>query len=129
MTTLRDITSALECTVHHYTDDFDTAPLTTVCASDLMSDVLALVDEGILLITSLASDQALRTADIVGARAVLLVNGKRVHQSMVELAEEFGIALMATKHDTYRVCAQLGSFPELCPQSSKTSIADDNHRK
>ena len=42
-----------------------------VVANDLMSDVLLNDSEDILLLTSLASDQAIRTANIVGAMCVV----------------------------------------------------------
>ena len=51
-------------------------PLQHVVSSDLMSDVLVVDEEDILLLTSLASDQVLRTAQIVGALGVVFVNGK-----------------------------------------------------
>ena len=43
-----------------------------VVANDLMSDVLLNDSEDILLLTSLASDQAIRTANIVGAMCVVV---------------------------------------------------------
>ena len=64
--------------------------------SDLMSDVLLVDLEEFLLITSLASDQVVRTADIVGAAAVVLTNGKQPQTTMVELAKEQGITLFST---------------------------------
>ncbi|MBR2983178.1 MAG: hypothetical protein IKC80_08100, partial [Kiritimatiellae bacterium] len=43
-----------------------------VVANDLMSDVLLNDADDMLLLTSLASDQAIRTANIVGAMAVVV---------------------------------------------------------
>ena len=45
-----------------------------VVANDLMSDVLLNDADDILLLTSLASDQAIRTANIVGAMCVVVHN-------------------------------------------------------
>ena len=47
-----------------------------VVAADLMSDVLTMDLERPLLLTSLATEQALRTAHVVGAVAVLVANSK-----------------------------------------------------
>ncbi|MFP4329829.1 MAG: DRTGG domain-containing protein [Spirochaetaceae bacterium] len=67
-----------------------------VVVSDLMSDVLVVDTEEFILITSLASDQVIRTADIVGAAAVVLTNGKQPQTSMVELAKQQGITLLSS---------------------------------
>ncbi len=69
--------------------------------SDLMSDVLLVDLEEFILITSLASDQVIRTADIVGAAAVALTNGKQPQTTMVELAKEQGITLFSTTHRSF----------------------------
>ena len=53
-----------------------------VVASDLMSDVLIVDEDDMLLITSLASDQVLRTAQIVGATGVVIMNGKPLSSPM-----------------------------------------------
>jgi hypothetical protein len=75
-----------------------------VVASDLMSDVLLVDEEGILLLTSLASDQVLRTAQIVGAVGVILVNGKSLPSDMSEVARGLGMALATTVLPKYEAC-------------------------
>ena len=78
-----------------------------VVASDLMSDVLLVDDEDILLLTSLASDQVLRTAQIVGAVGVVVVNGKSLPSSMVVVAEDLGITLVKCDLSKYDACVAL----------------------
>jgi hypothetical protein len=75
-----------------------------VVATDLMSDVLVSVETDILLVTSLATDQTIRSADIMGASVILLVNDKLPPQSMKALAEECGIVLLATPLPTFEAC-------------------------
>ncbi|MCX7974307.1 MAG: DRTGG domain-containing protein [Candidatus Aminicenantes bacterium] len=79
----------------------------TVCASDLMSDVLALGKPGMLLITGLSNVQSVRTADIIEAKAILYVRGKKPDQEGISLAKKKGIPLLATKYLMYQACGLL----------------------
>ena len=72
-----------------------------VMASDLMSDVLL---DDMLLLTSLASDQVLRTAQIVGAVGVVVVNGKPLPSSMVNVANDLGMTLATSRLSKYDAC-------------------------
>jgi predicted transcriptional regulator len=71
-------------------------------ASDLMSEVLTLLDDGILLITGLSNIQAIRTAEMSDITQILFVRGKRPTQNMTELASENGIVLMTTPYSMFR---------------------------
>lgn len=106
------ILQRIPCTVVVKGKGFDELDLRSVVASDLMSDVLTSADDRFLIVTSLNSEQVIRTADIVGAPAVLLVNGKQPQNGMVRLAEEFRITLLSTPLSTYNVCYILGSILE-----------------
>lgn len=75
-----------------------------VVASDLMSDVLLVDEEDMLLLTSLASDQVLRTAQIVGAVGVIVVNGKPLPSSMVNVANDLRMSLATCKIAKYDAC-------------------------
>ncbi len=75
-----------------------------VVASDLMSDVLLVDDEDMLLLTSLASDQVLRTAQIVGAVGVIVVNGKALPSSMVAVANDLRLTLATCSLPKYEAC-------------------------
>jgi hypothetical protein len=75
-----------------------------VVASDLMSDVLLVDEEDMLLLTSLASDQVLRTAQIIGAVGVIVVNGKPLPSSMVEVAMQLRMTLATSKLSKYDAC-------------------------
>ncbi len=75
-----------------------------VVASDLMSDVLLLDEEDMLLLTSLAGDQVLRTAQIVGAAGVVVVNGKPLPSSMVAVADTLRMTLATCPLSKYEAC-------------------------
>jgi len=76
-------------------------------ASDLMSDVLVVDEDDMLLLTSLASDQVLRTAQVVGAVGVVVVNGKPLPSSMVSVANTLGVSLLTTRLAKYDACVTL----------------------
>ncbi|NCC50295.1 MAG: hypothetical protein EOM20_03675 [Spartobacteria bacterium] len=78
-----------------------------VTATDLMSDVLVVDKDNILLVTSLASDQAIRTAHIIGAVAVIIANGKNLPSSMLQVAEELDICVLRTQLPKFETCAIL----------------------
>jgi hypothetical protein len=78
-----------------------------VVASDLMSDVLLVDDDDMLLITSLASDQVLRTAQIVGAMGVVVSNGKPLPSTMIDVARSLGIPLVTAPLSKYQTCVRV----------------------
>jgi len=75
-----------------------------VVASDLMSDVLLVDEDDMLLLTSLASDQVLRTAQIVNAAAVIVVNGKSLPSSMMQVAQGLGMTLIKAAQSKFDAC-------------------------
>ncbi len=70
-------------------------------SADLMSDVLRFGHEDVLLITGLTNPQVIRTAEMLGIRALLFVRAKLPSPEMVALAKEAGITLMATQFTMY----------------------------
>ncbi len=81
-----------------------------VIASDLMSDVLLVDEEDMLLLTSLASDQVLRTAQIVGAAGVIVVNGKSLPSSMMHVARDLGMTLAVSKFSKFDACIAIHQY-------------------
>ncbi len=71
-------------------------------SSDLMSDVLTLLDDNILLITGLSNNQAIRTAEMSDIHQILFVRGKMPDKGMISMAKENGITLIATKYSMFR---------------------------
>ncbi|MFW6365406.1 MAG: hypothetical protein ACOC2H_02900 [Spirochaetota bacterium] len=86
-----DIISAVDATLLHRGDcDY----VRWVVSSGLMSDVLTTEEEEILLVSSLTTTQVVRTADMVGANAILITCGKPVLPDTIELAKELDITLL-----------------------------------
>ncbi len=79
----------------------------SVCASDLMSDVLAFSRPHSLLITALTNPQAVRTAEMAEVAAICFVRGKEPPADTVALARESGVPLLSTRYSTYRCCGLL----------------------
>jgi len=76
-------------------------------AADLMSEVLAFCPPRALLLTGLASVQAVHTADLAELAAIIFVNDKRPAPPVVALAAERGIPLLSTKLGMYAACGEL----------------------
>lgn len=68
---------------------------------DLMSDVLAFVDNKVLLLTGLTNPQVVRTAEMLDLNAIVFVRGKEPEKEVIEMAEDMNIVLMSTKHSMY----------------------------
>ncbi len=84
----------------------------TVFASDLMSDVLMSDRDELLLVTSLSTEQSIRSASIVGSEAVVIANNKTVTEGMIELAKDQAVALFCTRYPKYESCVRLGRLLE-----------------
>ncbi len=105
---LNQLARELDATVLVAGDRFDDTDVRCVIASDLMSDVLVIDRPTPLIVTSLASDQTLRTADIVNACGVLVVNGKNLPSTMKALAAEYKISLLCSPLPKFEACLKLG---------------------
>lgn len=105
---LRDIRTLLEAELICGEDRLDT-DIEYAGASDLMSDVLAFGKPGLLLITGLSNAQSVRTADIIEAKAVVYVRGKKPDREGAELARRKGIPLLSTRFMMYKTCGLLYS--------------------
>lgn len=107
MFTIFDLIQNLPAYVVHAETDTLHNEVSAIIAADLMSDVLVSVDAPCILVTSLASEQVIRTCDISGIQAVLLVNDKLPNPAMKALAEEIGITLLATPQPMYEACVNI----------------------
>ncbi len=84
--------------------------VTQACAADLLSDVLALVqDEGVLLVTGSMAPQVLRVAEVLGLGGLLFVRGKRPNQSMCDYARDAGLPILMTDLSMFEACGVLYS--------------------
>ena len=81
--------------------------IVTAFGSDLMSDVLAFVDEQTMLLTGLINSQVIRTAEMMDITAICFVRGKTPAEDVIELANEKGIAILTTTKTMYTSCGLL----------------------
>jgi hypothetical protein len=110
MTDIQAIVETLPAHIVYAAENYKDIQIGKAVAGDLMSDILVSVSSGYLLVTSLATEQAVRTADIACAVAVLLVNDKLPTAGMKALAEESGITLLATPLPMYEACIALNKL-------------------
>ena len=78
-------------------------------ASDLMSDALAFMKPGSLLLTGLVHSQSIRTAEMADLAAVVFVRGKTPAADVIALAEELKIPLIASPYGMYEMSGLLFS--------------------
>ena len=76
-------------------------------ASDLMSDVLAFMKPGSLLLTGLIHPQSIRTAEMADLAAIVFVRGKTPGLEAIRLAEELKIPLIASPYGMYEMSGLL----------------------
>ena len=76
-------------------------------ASDMMSDVLAVVQEDTLLLTGLVNSQSIRTAEMLDLPCVVFVRGKNPHKDAIERARELGMPALSTQYSMYEACGRL----------------------
>ncbi len=88
--------------------------ITFAFSGDLMSDALMLVkalseeqcNEGLLL-TGLATNQSIRTAEMLDIKTVLIARDKKPSDSVVKCANNSGITLITTKHSLFTASGKL----------------------
>lgn len=85
------VLDALVLTGHSHLD----TTVQSCCCSDLMSDVLAFVHDGALILTGIANAHVLRTAEMLDLKCVVFVRGKMPGKEVLDLAEELGLVLMS----------------------------------
>lgn len=88
-------------------EDFLSKEVHTACGSDMMSDVLAFVKDQSVLITGLCNPQVVRTAEMMDMVCICFVRGKKPDESIIELARDRGIVLLATDLRMFPACGIL----------------------
>ena len=77
------------------------------CGADLMSDVLAAVKPGAVLLTGLCNPQVVRTAHVADVRAIVFLRGKQPTPEIVELATQENIPLISSGMGMFELCGRL----------------------
>ena len=106
---LSDIVDVLNASVLTEEDQLD-KEIFTGGASDLMSDILAGISEGCILLTGLTTIQVIRTAMIAGVGAVVFVRGKKPPEEVVEQARSQGVTLLSCPYSMFVSCGKLYSL-------------------
>ncbi len=78
-----------------------------VGASDFMSDILAALSEGGVLLTGLITIQAVKTAVISGCSVIIFVRNKEPDSQVIELARMHDIPLLSTPCSMFVSCGRL----------------------
>lgn len=107
-----DIVEALEGRVISKSSLFDTCNVESVIVSDLMSDVLTMEKPSPILVTSLSSEQTVRTASMVDALGVIIAQNKPLPEKISQLAADLDVAIITTPHAKFEVCVILGKLLE-----------------
>jgi len=93
---------------HPVSADFDPdVEIKAAGAADLMSDVLAFAQGVTVLLTGLLTPLVVRTAEVLGIKALIFVRGKVPPPEIVSLAAEMGIFLGATDLTLFEACGRL----------------------
>ncbi len=104
--TIGDMVDILKARVLLGEDKLDT-PVYTACCSDLMSDVLAFVDEKTVLITGLTNPHVIRTSEMLDLKCLVFARGKVPSDDILESAEEQGLVVITTKATAFSACGML----------------------
>lgn len=80
-----------------------------IYASDLMSDVLAFGKPDSMLLTGLATQQAIISAHMAEFKGVVLIRGKRPKDGAEKFARENQLVLLTTELDMYDACIKIAA--------------------
>ena len=79
----------------------------SACGSDMMSDVLAFVKDQSVLLTGLVNPQVVRTAEMMDMHCIIFVRGKRPDETVLSLARQKDITILATPYRMFTACGLL----------------------
>ncbi|MCI9406437.1 MAG: hypothetical protein HFK04_05950 [Oscillospiraceae bacterium] len=105
--TIQDIKDLLRAEILWADEGMLSHEVHTACGSDMMSDVLAFVKDQAVLLTGLVNPQVIRTAEMMDIVCIVFVRGKTPAPAMIELAQERGIVLLASRHRMFTACGLL----------------------
>jgi serine/threonine-protein kinase RsbT len=94
-----------------------------VYASDLMSDVLAFGRPNSVLLTGLATQQAVISAHMAEFKAVVFIRGKKAKDGCVRFARDNNLVLLTTQLDMYDACVRIDAARQGCsPRAVRLSV-------
>lgn len=81
--------------------------ISSVFASDMMSDVLACPDEIHCMLTGLMNSQVIRTADMMDIGVIVFVRDKMPGEDVIEMAIQRDMVVMVTKCRMFTACGRM----------------------
>lgn len=79
-------------------------------AGDLLSWVMGRADSGDAWVTIMSNVNIIAVASLADPSCIILSEGVAPDEGVKERAEMQGVNLLASKNDTFRVCAQIASL-------------------
>jgi len=76
-------------------------------AADKMDDLLSAVAEGSVILTGVTGESIIRTAKIVGFKAIVFVRGKKPEEKVLKLGKSYGIPMLGTRYSMFVACGRL----------------------
>lgn len=83
-------------------EDFLDSTINSAFGCDLMSDVLAFVNDQSVLLTGLTNTQVVRTAEMMDMKVIVFVRGKKPGDDILELANRKDMVIMTTELPMYQ---------------------------
>ena len=103
---ISDIVSLLDARILRGADKLE-QNVYSACCSDLMSDVLAFVNEKTVLITGLTNPHVVRTADMLDLKCLVFARGKIPTDDILDAAGAQGLTVIATPETAFTACGLL----------------------
>ena len=125
---IKVIKNALDASVINGENMLDTE-IENVYASDLMSDVLAFGKPNSILLTGLATQQAIISSHMAEFKGVVFIRGKQPKDGSVNFARDHQMALLSTKLDMFDACIKIDStkremYQDLVASSEEQEVED-----
>jgi len=105
--TVKEIIEILDCEVITAVQEQLDAEVSTMGASDMMSDILALSRPGMLVLTGHVSPQSVRTGVVTDLLGMIIVRGKQIPKETIDLAAKHGFLLLKTQMNMFTSCGKL----------------------
>ncbi len=108
-----EIKKVIEAEMCHETASGRENEFDCVCCCDLMSELLAIMNEkprhnhGTMLLTGLCNPQVLRTCEMVDIKLVVFLRGKQPTAEMIELAKENGVTVLVSPMSMFKAAGIL----------------------
>lgn len=81
-----------------------------IFASDLMSDVLAFMHPGSILVTGQVNTHVIRTACLADVTAIVFIQGKRPDDAVMEEARLHSLPIISTSCSMFEACSRISRF-------------------